>query len=140
MRSCKILTSSLIPYKALCYLYNILKKQNQNNSLNKRTSHSMLVLTPSPLAKNPSLNLSPERGETCSYSIGQSNKELKAPPISGEGLGRGFFGGGLHDALQGEEIIVDPLNYTVDHQRSPDSYRDWLLRLSYKLRWHPHTI
>ena len=81
------------------------------------------------IQKNPSLNLASrrcgtgsERGETCSYSIGQSNKELKALPFQGRAksppaaeIGRGFFGGGLHDALQGDEIIVDPLTYTVEH-------------------------
>ena len=36
----------------------------------------------------------------------------KSPPAAE--IGRGFSGGGLHDALQAE-VIVDPLTFTVEH-------------------------
>ena len=50
------------------------------------------------VGRNPSLNLSPERGETFSYGMRQSNKELKALPSQslsrpkdGRRVGRGFY-------------------------------------------------
>ena len=52
--------------------------------------------------------------------MGQSNKELIALPFQGRAksppqaeIGRGFSGGGLHDALQGE-VIVYPIKEQVE--------------------------